>query len=85
MLAVCAWATAIGLVGLGGAVRAVATVTAGAGPAWFERTFAAVGTAAVVLTAAALLTARWTRPPWFLLALATVPAAVNVGLTVGVL
>jgi hypothetical protein len=83
MLAVCAWATALGVIGLAVATRALIAVALGATPSWYEPTLAAVGTAAVALTAGALATERWLRLPWLMLGLATVPALVNVGLTFG--
>jgi hypothetical protein len=85
MLAVCAWATAIGVLGLAAAARALVTIVTGAAPSSYEPTLAAVGTAAVALTAGAFATERWLRVPWLMLGLATIPALVNVGLGFGVI
>jgi hypothetical protein len=81
MLALCAWATAIGILGLAVAAWALAAVATGATPSWYEPALAVVGTTAVVLTAGAFATVRWVRLPWLMLGLATVPALVNIGLT----
>lgn len=83
LLGLCVWATVIGVIGLAVAGRALLTVAAGTGPAWYEPTLSAVGTAGVAFTAAAFLTERRIRLPWLLLGLATVPVLVNVGLAFG--
>jgi hypothetical protein len=77
------WATAIGVLGLAVAARALVAIATGATPTWYEPTLAGIGTAAVALTAAGLATERWLRLPWLMLGLATVPALVNIGLTFG--
>jgi hypothetical protein len=83
LLAVAAWATGIGILGLSGAARALVALATGTVPAWYEPAVAGVGTAAVAFTAAALATERWLRLPWLMLGLATVPALVNVYLSFG--
>jgi hypothetical protein len=82
MLALCAWATAIGVLGLAVGGWALAATAKGVTPSWYEPTLAAVGTAGVLFTAGAFATERWKRLPWLMLGLATVPAVGNIGLAV---
>ncbi|MFC7548048.1 hypothetical protein [Plantactinospora sp. GCM10030261] len=82
MLWLCVWATILGLIGSGSALRGVLVILAGAAPGWYQPTLAAVGLLGVGLTVAAFAVVRRDRLPWLLLGLATVPLLVNVGLTV---
>jgi hypothetical protein len=85
MLALCAWATGIGALGLAVALRGLDAILAHTGPTWYEPTLAGVGLAGVTLTGAAFLSAERMRLPWVMLGLATVPVVVNLGLTIGAL
>lgn len=77
---ICAWAAGLGLVGLPVAGRiSVAIVTNGA-PGWFEPTVVTVGVLGIVLTVAAFAAIHRRWLPWLLLAVATVPLAVNLTL-----
>ncbi|HEX6968242.1 MAG TPA: hypothetical protein VF174_05450 [Micromonosporaceae bacterium] len=80
-----AWVTALGVIGLAVALRGLAAINAGIDPAWYQPTLAALGTCGVVLAVAGMVAAHRTGPrsrtPWILLALATVPTAVNLLLT----
>lgn len=84
MLGLCVWATILGLVGSGSALRGVLAILAGTAPGWYQPTLAAVGITGIGLTVAAFVVVRRNRLPWLLLGLATVPLLVNVGLTVAV-
>jgi hypothetical protein len=75
----------VGFVGLGSALRGVASVLAGNAPAWYEPTLAGSGVATIALTAAALLAIHRPRLPWVMLGLATVPLAMNLGVTMAML
>jgi hypothetical protein len=70
LVGACAWAAAVGLVGLVLAAWSAMEVLVGA-PDWFLPASAAVGLAGVASTVAALSIARRALTPWFLLGLAT--------------
>jgi hypothetical protein len=75
----------VGFVALGSAVRGLISVLAGSAPIWYEPTLAGSGVATIALTAAALLSIQHPRLPWVMLGLATVPLAMNVGVTMAML
>lgn len=85
LIGVWAWATGLGIVGLAVALRGLTAITAGAGPSWYEPALVVVGLGGVGLVVAALLSAHRARLPWIMLGLASVPYAVNLALTLGVL
>jgi hypothetical protein len=85
VVAVYAWVTALGAVGLAVALRGLAGINADADPAWYQPTLSAFGLCGVALTVAGMVAAhrtpRHTRLPWIMLGLATVPVTVNLLLT----
>jgi hypothetical protein len=85
MLGLCGWATTLGVLGLGSALRGLVAIWAHGTPAWYEPTVGALGLGGIGLTTAAFLAARRRRLPWVLLGLASVPLAVNLGLTIAAL
>jgi hypothetical protein len=76
MLGVCAWATALGFVGVGVALRALVALLAGRTPAWFEPTITTVGMVGIALTTAAFASVHRNRLPWALLGASTVTLGV---------
>lgn len=85
MLGICAWSTALGLAGLAIALRGVAAILGGDAPDWYEPATAAVGLTAIALTLGAFMSNKRPRLPWVLLGAATVPLAVDLGLTISAL
>jgi hypothetical protein len=81
-LSICGWATALGGVGVGSALRGLVVVLTGSAPTWYEPTLAGVGLGAIGLTAAAFLSMERRRLPWLGLGLATVLTGVNLTLTI---
>jgi hypothetical protein len=71
MLGVCAWATALGIVGIGVALRALVAMLAGQMPHWFEPAITTTGLLGIALTAAAFAAVHRRRLPWALLGAAT--------------
>jgi hypothetical protein len=82
MATVCAWAAALGVIGLAVAGRAMVALMAGGSPDWYEPTVVAVGVAGMALTATAYLAVHRTRLPFALLGAATVPLGANMLVTV---
>jgi hypothetical protein len=81
MLGVCAWAAALGVVGLAVAARALVALLGDEAPGWYEPTVLAGGVAGLALTAAAFLAVHHAWLPWALLSAATVPLVVNLTAT----
>ena len=71
MLGVCAWATALGILGIGVALRALVAMLAGQMPHWFEPAITTTGLLGIALTAAAFAAVHRRRLPWALLGAAT--------------
>jgi hypothetical protein len=84
-LSICGWATGLGVVGLGSALRGLPAIMAATTPDWYQPTLAVLGLSGIGLTTAAFVAIRRRRLPWLLLALATLPLGLNVGLTAGML
>jgi hypothetical protein len=82
MLGVCAWATLLGFVGVGIALRALVALLAGDAPGWFEPTITTVGMLGIALTTAAFTAVHRARLPWALLGTATVLLGVAFGANV---
>jgi hypothetical protein len=85
MLGICAWATALGLVGIGVALRVLVALLAGATPGWFEPTITTLGLLGIGLTAVAFAGARRRRLPWALLGAATATLALTLGASLAAL
>jgi hypothetical protein len=79
---VCAWAAALGLLGLPIAGRAaVALITRT--PAWLGPTMTAIGLLGITLTVAAFMAIHRHDLPWTLLTAASIALTVNAGLLLG--
>ncbi|MEV1285563.1 hypothetical protein [Micromonospora sp. NPDC049679] len=85
LLAMCAWATALGILGLAVALRGMVGILAKAVPTWYEPALIAAGLAGIVLTVGGFSSVQRPRLPWIMLALATVPLIAALGLTVDAL
>ena len=82
MLGVCAWATALVLAGIGVAIRGLLAIVGGVAPAWYQPALVGTGLIGLALTVAAFVTIQRRHIPWFLLALATIPLAAAIALTI---
>ncbi|MFC0527916.1 hypothetical protein [Phytohabitans kaempferiae] len=82
LVAMCAWATGLGLVGLLVATRALLAMWRGNPPSWYEPWFIAVGLVGIGLTVGAFMSIQRRRLPWVMLALATIPLIASIVLTV---
>lgn len=82
LVAMCAWATALGVVGLAVAVRGLMAILGGTAPTWYESTVVGTGLAGIGLTVGAFMSIQRRRLPWFMLAAATIPLIATVVLTV---
>lgn len=85
MIGLCGWATALGLAGLAVALRGLVAIIAGTAPFWYEPVVISLGLLGILLTVAGFLSIQWRRVPWVLLAAATVPLLISVGLAIAVL
>jgi hypothetical protein len=81
LVAMCAWATGLGLVGLLVATRALLAMWRGNPPTWYEPSFIAVGLLGIGLTVGAFMSIQRRRLPWIMLALATLPLIGSIVLT----
>jgi hypothetical protein len=81
LVAMCAWATGLGLVGLLVATRALLAMWRGNPPNWYEPSFIAVGLLGIGLTVGAFMSIQRRRLPWIMLALATLPLIGSIVLT----
>jgi hypothetical protein len=82
MVGICAWATALGVVGLVVALRGLIAIIGGHTPAWYEPALISAGTAGILLTVGAFLSIHRTFLPWIMMGLATIPLTVSIALTV---
>lgn len=82
LVAMCAWASGLGLVGLLVATRALLAMWRGNPPTWYEPSFIAVGLVGIGLTVGAFMSIQRRRLPWVMLALATIPLIASIVLTV---
>jgi len=82
LLGISAWATVLVLAGLAVAIRGMIAAIGGLTPGWYQPSLIAVGLIGIVLTVGAFATIQRPRTPWLLLALATIPLAGAVALTI---
>lgn len=82
LVAMCAWATGLGLVALLVAAQAVVATWRGDEPGWYEPALIAVGLAGLGLTVGAFMSIQRRRLPWIMLALATITLVASIVLTV---
>ncbi|MEV0396191.1 hypothetical protein [Polymorphospora rubra] len=82
MVGLCAWATALGLVGMAVALRGLYAILSGTDPVWYEPTLIVGGLAGITLTVGGFLSIQRRRLPWLMLGGATVPLLLNLVLTV---
>lgn len=82
LVAMSAWASGLGLVGLLVAIGALLTIWRGDPPGWYEPSFIAVGLGGIGLTVGAFMSIQRRRLPWVMLALATIPLIASIVLTV---
>ena len=78
LLGMSLYATVLGLLGLGVAIRGVVAIVAGRTPFWYEPTMAVTGLACVALVVAAFLSIHRRTLPWLLLLAAAAPLAANI-------
>lgn len=81
LFGVCAWAAALGLLGLPVAGRASVAIITGQAPSWLEPTVVSCGLAGICLTATSFAAIHRRHLPWLLLAAASVGLVVNGYLT----
>ena len=82
LIGICAWAMGLGVVGLLIALRGLVGIVSGHAPDWYEPALIGVGMAGILFTVLAFLAIQRRYVPWIMLALATIPLGVNIGLTV---
>lgn len=82
LIVMCAWATTLGVVGLVVATRGLMGIMGGQVPSWYEPSMVGIGLTGIGLTVGAFMSIHRRRMPWFLLALATIPLAATVVLTI---
>lgn len=82
LVAMCAWATGLGLVGVLVATRALLAMWRNNPPTWYEPSFIAIGLAGIGLTVGAFMSIQRRRLPWIMLTLATIPLIASIVLTV---
>jgi hypothetical protein len=80
MVGLCAWAAALGLIGLPIAGRSSVAIILGSAPGWFEPVVVVVGLTGIAMTSAAFAAIHRERVPWRLLTAATVTLLVNLAL-----
>jgi hypothetical protein len=81
LVAMCAWATGLGLLGLLVAAPSVLAMWRGSTPNWYEPSFIAVGLAGIGLTLGAFMSIQRRRLPWIMLVLATIALVAAIVLT----
>ena len=82
LIGICAWAMGLGVVGLLIALRGLVGIVSGHAPNWYEPALIGTGVAGILFTVLAFLTIQRRYLPWIMLAVATIPLGVNIGLTV---
>lgn len=82
LIGICAWAMGLGVVGLLIALRGLVGIVSGHAPNWYEPALIGTGLAGILFTVLAFLTIQRRYVPWIMLAVATIPLGVNIGLTV---
>ena len=82
LIGICAWAMGLGVVGLLIALRGLVGIVSGHAPNWYEPALIGTGMAGILFTVLAFLTIQRRYLPWIMLAVATIPLGVNIGLTV---
>lgn len=82
MLGIVAWGTALALAGVGVGIRGLAAIIGGLAPGWYQPALIGTGLLGVLLTVAAFVTIQRRYAPWLMLALATIPLAVTIALTI---
>jgi hypothetical protein len=82
LLAMCAWAAALGVVGMAVAVRGLMAIMGGTAPTWYESALVGAGLVGIGLTVGAFMSIQRRRLPWFMLAAATLPLIGAVVLTI---
>jgi len=85
LIGICTWATLLGLGGLLIAIRGLVGIIGGYAPSWYQPALIMVGMVGIVLTVLAFTAIHRRYLPWIMLGLATIPLAVNVGLTLSAL
>jgi hypothetical protein len=82
MLGIVAWGTALALAGVGVGIRGLMAIIGGLAPAWYQPALIGAGLLGVLLTVAAFVTIQRRYAPWLMLAVATIPLAVSIALTI---
>ena len=85
LIGISAWAMGLGVVGLLIALRGLVGIVSGHAPDWYEPALIGVGLVGILFTVLAFLAIQRRYLPWIMLALATIPLGVNIGLTVAAL
>ncbi|WP_213454467.1 hypothetical protein [Rhizomonospora bruguierae] len=80
LLGMCAWATALGVVGLAVAVNAMFTIIADTAAWWFQPAVVSAGLVGIGLAAGAFMAVHRRRLPWLMLAAATAMLALTIAL-----
>jgi len=73
LVAMCGWATALGVAGLAVATRGLMAIMGGTAPGWYEPAIVGIGLAGIGLTVGAFMSIQRRRLPWLMLAAATIP------------
>lgn len=82
LLAICGWATGLGVVALASGARGLALVLSGTAPQWYQPTVAILGLGGIALGGVALYDAARPAVRWTALALANLAVGVSTALTV---
>jgi hypothetical protein len=85
MLGLCGWAAGLGVAGSATALRGLLAILDGQVPDWYEPALAAAGLCLIGLVTAAFFSVRHPRLPWVMLAMATAPLLLSLGLTLDAL
>jgi hypothetical protein len=85
MLGLCGWAAGLGVAGSATALRGLLAIVDGRAPDWYEPALATAGFGVIGLVTAAFFSVRHPRLPWVMLAMATAPLLLSLGLTLGAL
>lgn len=85
MLGLCGWAAGLGVAGSATALRGLLAILDGQAPDWYEPTLATAGLCVIGLVTAAFFSVRHPQLPWVMLAMATAPLLLSLGLTLDAL